>query len=409
MKWVRLRAGLSLALAQLRFHNVRTSLAVLGVTLAVLTSVLLAALAISVVSSGGAGFETIGADVWVAAESVSFAPGAVGSVTTDLQNSHEIATDIEARDDVAAARAIHFQTVYVGTEAGQYETIVGTGVTGGGASLNTDAGRTFDSPDEHYAAGEYNGPMSNEVIIDRRLARQLNVSIGENIHVGGTVSAADQHTFTVVGTTNDITRFIGVPTVILHLSELQEISATTQTDPATAIIIASEDGSDAALVRDDLRATYPQLTVRTADEQFRAVLQRQSIVMGSTAAIGFLAVAIGIALVVNVFGLLVYQQRRHLAALKACGISTSTLLTSVLLQGAVVGILGGSIGAGLAFPSRMILNRVIVRLIGYDGLITVPLWLPLTGVMLAVTVGILGALLAARIVIRVQPSRHLQE
>ena len=45
--------------------------------------------------------------------------------------------------------------------------------------------------------------------------------------------AADQHTFTVVGIANGVTRYKGVPTTIFHLAEIQQVSGTTPEDPIT--------------------------------------------------------------------------------------------------------------------------------------------------------------------------------
>ena len=409
MNRIRLSTALGLAVAHLRYYRVRTLLAVGGVGLAVLAAVLLAALGVSVLELGDSGIRSIGGDVWVTSTSLSFAPGAVGGIDTALTDTHAKTAEIDARDDVAAARGVHFQTVYVATEPGVYVTVVGAGVTGDGGPFNIEAGETFSGGDEHYANGTYDGPMSGEVLVDRRTAELLDVAVGDEIHIGGTLASADENRFTVVGISNDITNYIGVPTVVLHLGELQQISGATRIDPGSAILVAVDDDADPSAVRDDLEAAYPELTARTTGEQFSAVLQSQSIVLGSAAAVLVLAVVGGIALVANVFGMVVYQQRRQLAALKAVGVSVRTLRLSVLLQGVLVGLIGGGVGAVAVVPGIRLLNYVVAAATGFEGLIVAPAWILGAGVTLAVGVGVVGSTVAGVLVTRVPAVEHLDE
>jgi putative ABC transport system permease protein len=142
-----------------------------------------------------------------------------------------------------------------GTERGDYRTVVGTGVTREWSSFNVAAGRSFASGDDYFANGSYDGAMSGEVLLDRETADRLCVSVGETIHAGGTLTAASRHTFTVVGISNDVTGYVGTPSVVFHLAELQTISSSTRTDPASTIVVAVEDEAAPTAVAADLRGT----------------------------------------------------------------------------------------------------------------------------------------------------------
>jgi len=188
------------------------------------------------------------------------------------------------------------------------------GVTGNGSVFAIESGRSFAGPDRHYADGTYDGSMSGEVLVDKRAARQLGVQVGDEIHVGRTLVAVDDTTFEVVGLTNDVVRFIGAPTVILHLSELQEVSGATGLDAASTVLIDVDDDASDTRVRRDLAASHPQLMIQTTSEQLDAVLRSQSAIIASALTLAALAVGSGITLVANVLGLLVYHQCRQLAA-----------------------------------------------------------------------------------------------
>ena len=400
----RVRAAAGIAVAQLRHYRVRSLLAVVGVALAVVTVIVLTGVGVSALSFGETSISKLEPDLWVTAGPTSFAPGAVGGVNNQLLDAHNVSRDIESHEGVDRARAVSFQTVYVGEEEGDYETVIGAGTTG--RDLRTERGRTFSGGDTHYANGSYDGPMSGEVLVDERAASQLGVGVGDTIHVGGTLVAADENTFEVVGITNQVSRFIGAPTVVVHLSELQEVSGTTGVDPASSIVVNLEDGADGERVRSDIEASHPDLTVRNNRERFEDVFRSQSAVIASAMTLAALAVGSGIALVTNVFGLLVYHQRRQLAALKAGGVSVTTLLLVTLVEGVVIGGLGGLVGLALAVPGIEGLNRVVAAL-GFEGIVDAPAWVFGLGVGLAFVVGIVGAVVAGWRTVRVSPIEHL--
>lgn len=404
---MKLPAAFGIAVAQLRHRWVRALLGVVGVGVAVLATVLLLSLGVSVLDVGDAGFSRIGGDLWVTGGGVGFAPGAVGGVEPGLLGAHDLAGDVERHQGVEEARALGFQAVYVGTEPGEYETLVGAGITGDGDVFDTTEGRSFRTADSHYANGSYDGQMTGEVLVDRRAAAQLGVGVGDTLHVGGTIDAADAHEFEVVGISNDVARYIGAPTVMLQLGELQRVSSQTRSDPAAAIVVAVEDDDDVATVQRELQADLDGYHVRTNDEQFRAVLQRQSTTIASGLTVVVLAIAGGVALVSNVLGLFVYQQRRQLAALRAIGVSTGLLLRVVLLQGVAIAAAGAALGLAATLPAVRGVNRAVQIVVGFEDIIAAPTWALGVGGGLALSMGIGGAVVAGWLVARVEPMEHL--
>lgn len=402
----KLRPLVGIAVSQLRHRWVRATLGVIGVAVAVLATILLLSLGFSVLDIGSAGFTRIGGDLWVTAGSVTFAPGAVGGIEADILGAHSVAADIERTDGVADARALSFQSVYVGTEPGDYDTIVGAGVTGDESTFQTTRGQTFQATDTHYANGSYDGPMTNEVLLDKRAANQLGVEVGDTIHVGGTLAAADNNEFTVVGISNDVARYLGTPTIMLHLSELQEVSGTTGTDPAATILVTVEDGTNETAVQAELQEEYPEYEIRTNQEQFESVLQSQSALLASAVTIVVLAILGGIALVSNVLGLFVYQQREALAALRAVGISTGLLLRVVVAQGLTIAAFGAAIGIAVAAPAVRLLNRIVTAVTGLE-FVSMPPWTAAVGGGIALSLGLVGSLVAGLLVVRVSPLEHL--
>lgn len=406
--FTRLRAALGLAGAQVRYYRVRTLLAVLGVAVAVLLVVLLGGLGYGMVTTGDEAIAWLDADLWATSGPVALAPGSVGGVENPIHDAHALSRDLETRPRVQNAQPLAFQTVYVSPDGEDFDTIVGVGGGGTGSGIGITGGRGFNRSDVHYANGTYDGPMTHEVIVDERTAERYNLSVGETLHVGATLAAAREHEFTVVGTTRTFQTFLGVPTVAMHLSELQEVSGTTGTDPASLLAIRLAPTADTTAVQRDLERTYPSVDVRTNDQQVQAIIGGHATVIAGAITLVGLAVVVGVVLVVNVLALLVYQQRDQLAALKAAGVSGRTLLAVVTVQGALIGLLGGVSGLAATPIAVGLLNDAVGHLTGFSKLITTPAWLLATGLGLALVMGVLGASVAGWRVVRLGPLNHLE-
>lgn len=398
-----------LASRQLRHYRVRTLLAVLGVAVAVLLVVMLGGLGHGMLTTGDEAIAWIDYDLWATSGPVTLAPGGVGSVANPVHDAHRLSRDLETHDSVRDAQPYAFQTVYVSPDDQGFNTIVGVGVGGNASQIHVGHGHGFNHSDVHYANGTYVGPMTHAIIVDERTAEQYNLSVGDTLHAGATLAAAREHEFTVVGITRSFQTFLGVPTVTMHLSELQEVSGATGTDRASLIALALEPNAEPAVVQRDLERTYSNLAVRTNDQQVQDIIGGHTTVIAGAVTLVVLAVVVGVLLVVNVLTLLVYQQRKQLAALKASGVSGSTLLGIVTVQGALTGLLGGVVGLAVTPLAVVLLNDAVGQVTGFSKLIKTPWWLLAAGLCLALTMGVLGASLAGWRVARLSPLEHLRQ
>lgn len=388
----RLRAGLGLGAAQLRHYRIRTVLVVAAVALAVLATTLLAGVGIGVLETGAEKFDQTDQDLWVSAGATRIAPGSVGGFENAIVDSRAVADEFGAHDQVVVSAPMAFQTVYVGTDPSDLQTIVGVGVRNVGPRvLSVSDGSGFSGGDDHYAGGSFDGPMSHEVIIDPRTASVFDVGVGDTLYVGGTVADARANEYEVVGISPTFTQFLGTPSVALHLAELQTHSGTASEDRAALITIALADGADADAVAAELSAAHPAYEVRTNQEQLRSVLRGQAVVLAAAGVLVVLAVVAGVALTANALALLVYQQRRALAALKAGGVSTTTLWWMVVGQALAVAFVGGLVGLAMTPVAVAGLNLVAERIVGFEGLVQTRPWVYGLGGAIALGIGVIGA------------------
>lgn len=404
----RLRGLAGVAVALLAHERARTVLAVLGVALAVLATVLLASVGVGVVETGQQKFDQAGRDLWITGGPVELRPGTAGGFQNSLVGAHEVARTVEADPDVATAVPMAFQTVYASPNESEFQTIVAAGAPARGPSVSIDEGRPFQHRDRHYADGTYDGPMSMEIVLDDRAASLLGVGVGDTVHVGGTISAAREREFEVVGTSETFSQFVGAPTATLHLSELQTVTGTSASDRATFVTVDVEDGADLAPVEARLEATFPDYDVRTNREQLQATLEQQAVVVVSGASLVALAAVAGVLLVLNLQLSVVARHAQTFAAILALGTSRRSLATVVSLHSLCLGVLGGLLGVVLAVPAIEAVNVLAATVTGFENIAVHSPRLLLGGLGISVVVSALGGLVASLSLARVSPLERLR-
>jgi putative ABC transport system permease protein len=402
----RLPAVVGLAVAQLRHDRTRTILAVLGVTLAVLSTTLLAGTGIGVVQTGQEQFDNAGRDLWITGGPVQFAPTQVGGIQNSVYDAHETTAELQQREGVATVGPLLFQTVYVSRTGDDFQRLAAMGLPSSNG-VAVSEGRGFAN-DSHYADGTYEGPMTHEILVDPRTAELLDVEVGDTIYVGGTLATARANEFEIVGVSSTGSQFLGAPTVTLPLSELQEITGKTATDPATIIAITTTDGTSPAQLESRLEEAYPGLDVRTNREQLQATLERQAVVLAGGVSLIVLAVLAGLALTLNILFSMVYQQRSEYAALKALGSSTMTIAGTVFTQALIVGLLGTGIGLAATIPLADALNAVAATVTGFDDVVRLQPRVYALGFGVAVVMSLVSGVLASWRMAHVRPLQALR-
>ncbi|THE65013.1 ABC transporter permease [Salinadaptatus halalkaliphilus] len=403
---VRLRAVVGIAFATIRRSPGRTLLSVLAVALAVLAVTLLASLGVGVVEFGQDGLDGSHGDIWISSDAVD----ATGSGTANpLVGSHEVTADLAARDDVNAATPIAMHDVYIGTEPDELERRPAVGLESTHDGFAFDEGHGFETDEAAYADGRSTSPTTEEVVLDPATADELGASVGDTVYVGTSRETAPDYAFTVVGTSDYYSQFLGDESVTMSLADLQAVAGTTGTDRATFVAATVDDDAGPDAVAADLQAEYPDHDVRTSDEQVGALLGERPLIIASGISLVGLAVVGGIVLTVNLFTLVTAQQRDELAALNAIGLSSRLLAGTVGAQGVIVGVLGGLVGLTLTPVLVHGLNHLSRSVIGFDDVLRTPLEVYLAGFALAVGVGSIVALVTGWRAGRYARVEHLEE
>ena len=362
---------------------------------------LLASAGFGVLETGQQKFESSGRDLWVTGGPVEISPqGGGGAFDGAIVNSHNLSTELSQHDQVATAAPVAVHAVYVGTERENLRLLTGVGVKNAG---------DFSTTDVHYAEGTYTGPMTREVIIGPRTAELLDVSVGDQLYVGGSKATARNQTFEVVGVSSRFSQFVGTPTIVVHLSELQTVTGSTGTDRAAFLTLRLREGADPRVVRDELTRQYPEYEFRTNREQLRAMLGQNAVVIAGSTVLVALAVIAGVALTANLLAIIVAQQRTELAVLRAIGLSQSTILLSIGGQAVVLSCLGGAVGLVSTPLAVAGLNELVVAAVGFESLLQTPTLVYVVGGAVAFEIGTLSAVAVAWQTLRIPPLIALRE
>ena len=388
----RVRAIVGIAAAQLRHAPAQTALSILGVALAVLAVTLLASTGVGVLETGEEQFDETELDLWVTGGAVEVTPQ--GGLENPIADAHDIAASIEARDDVEGTAPVAFHAVYV-EHGEESELVTAVGVPGG--STDIEAGEPLPYGDPHYAEGTYDGPRTDDILVDRSTADALGLEVDDTIRIDST-HGGDGREVTVVGISSTYSQLLGTPTVAMSLSELQQLAGTTGSDRATYITVSVTDDADLEAVQAEIQDDHPEYAVQTNREQFEAMLESQVLVMASAATLVALAVLVGSALLLNVLVLSVVQRSTQLVALHRSGISRGTLAGIVVCRGLCIGLVGGLLGLAVTPVLASTVNEIGRRIVGFPDLLRVTTETVALGAVVALVLTVGGSALVGWVV-----------
>jgi lipoprotein-releasing system permease protein len=273
------------------------------------------------------------------------------------------------------------------------------------ALLGVDAERyrRIVDMDRYMLRGRF-AVAGTDTVIGIELAGDLGVTLGDKLRV--TTAEGRDEVLTIVGVfdigNRDLNRRWLFTTIKLAQSLLALPGGVSNIDLKVVDIFAADR------IADRLRA-QTGLTVDSwmqTNAQLLSALRNQSVSNSLIRSFVVVIVAVGIASVLVVS---VVQKQREIGILRAMGASPGRIMTVFLLQGAIYGLVGSALGAGLAdgllrFFSNVYRNADGTRLFtaDLDGALI------LRVCALAIVVGLLAAALPARRAARMEPVQAIK-
>jgi putative ABC transport system permease protein len=330
---------------------------VLGVAVAVATTLLVASVALALVS--GPAVAGTDAAYWIVPG------GSASSAVTAVEGQrlgrvHPTAERIEGFDGVETATPVLFTLTRVEMEDdAPYVLVVGVVAHQDGtvAGLPTDG---LTPGDPFYADGGYNGTWTGEAILSTSAAQVLEVEEGDPIALGGARALAAGGV-RVTRVADPATSGVGqFPVVLVHLAELQSVTGAAGTDSADQILVRAAPGAD---VRERLAGVYPNSEVLTQGGLLRQRAVDSRLPVAVSVAGLIVGVVVGALVVATALGFELLADAPQRAVMAAVGLSRRSRLLLVAVQGLTVTLAGGLAGIGLWLAGVGIANLVSTRML----------------------------------------------
>jgi putative ABC transport system permease protein len=198
-----------------------------------------------------------------------------------------------------------------------------------------------------------------EASLDKAGAESAGLGIGDKIEIVGQGRA---HTYRLVGLTQlGGASFGGASIAQLTLPAAQAV--THKRGRFDQISVAADKGVGAAPLKRRIKAEMPagvkvQTGVESSERSSEKIRENLSFLPTFLLIFGFIAVFVGSFIIFNTFSITIAQRVREFGMLRTLGASRGQILRTVIVEAAVIGLIGAVIGIGGGFLVALGLNAL---------------------------------------------------
>jgi putative ABC transport system permease protein len=265
---------------------------------------------------------------------------------------------------------------------------------GGAPTIGASVGDSRLSGDFNYQQGHR--PVGRtQVAIDAGTAKKAGYRLGDPVDI---VLQDGRETFTIVGIIGfgETDSLLGATLAGFDLPTAQRV--LDKRGLVDEVDVKAAPGADALDLRDRIAASLPRdveaLTGQEVTDDGTAAV-RESLGIFTTVLLVFagVSVLVGSFVIWNTFNVLVAQRRREVALMRAVGATRRQVLTGVLIEAGLIGLVSGAIGIVLGVGLAVAI-RSLLKLTGVELPTTTPAVETRT-IVAALAVGLLVTLIAA--------------
>lgn len=385
----RLRSIIGLAavrvVGRLRIAAPRVVLSLAGVAIAV--GLMIAVTGVSLGLASQSVVQSEGVDYWIVPEQAGVESIAISTGGPRLGDVHETSRQIRSDPDVTYATPVLLELVPVReATTGERTYVLAAGIVPEpGQKILGLPTNDLTPGDPHYANGTYDGPRTNEAILNTAAAEVTNTSMGDRL-----TFASANRSLQVLNVTQGNTETVAgnVPVMLVHLSELQTLTGGDSGDTADQLLVSTTEPA----VRDRLTDRYPRTTVVTREGLSAQQVSASNLPLAVAITAVVSTVVVGVLFITTLMGLEVSADRNQLGALTAIGFSRRSLSLLVASETVGLSLVGGLVGIVVGFGGVLAANVLGERLFGVGSVAVFEPRLAALAVGVALAIGIIGAL-----------------
>jgi len=327
---------------------------------------------------------TTTADVYVRPASANSAD------VTSMSNDTSGGLPLSMVDDLSAVDGV---TAAIASISGSV-TIVGADGTAVRSTQAPSFAMAYDSRDTSITHVEGRAPTTaSEVMLEQYTLESSGLSIGDTTHM---VLLGEVSEVTVVGEAFFSAPMAGATIVLLDEATATAAYAPTGTVPTISLYAAAGVTPEALRDRVEALAAPAGAEALTGqamrDESNKAIAEQLGFVSTFLLVFAVLALFVGAFIIANTFTMQIRHRMREFALLRAVGASPAQVFSSIVVQAAVIGVLGSVLGVlgglGLVTLVGAVLERLQMTLSS-----TIPL--STSTVLIGLAVGTLVSIAAA--------------
>ena len=333
-------------------RRLRTLLAVLGIAIS-------AAMLLDMVMLSG-GIEKSFADL-LTAKGYQIRLSPKGTLPFDTEATIPAAGPIVSRlrqdPAIAAAGAVLGASLY-GRGPDSLVTLFGYGVEPEGQGLYwLQAGSDITPAD------------TNGVLLSSAAAELLRAGVGDTVRMVGrldpqVVTSSVDRKLIVRGVVRWAYDYRGQPSVGTVLPVMQMLAYGRRADRASLILIKAQEDGDASVLAARLRTKFPELEVYSVADLVAVFKQRLVYFRQLSYILGTMSLIVSVLLISTLLTITVNERLGEIVTLRAIGVARSTIVRQVLIEGAVLTVVGGVVGFALGLGTARYLDSILTSFPG---------------------------------------------
>jgi putative ABC transport system permease protein len=207
------------------------------------------------------------------------------------------------------------------------------------------------------------------VILSTTAAGLLDARIGDTVTLVGrldpqVVTASVGRRLVVRGMVHWIYDYRGQPSVGTVLPVMQTFADQRAGDHASLLMVKVRDNHSVAAVADRLGAALPRVEVSSVADLVRYFKQRLVYFRQLSYILGSMSLIVTVLLIATLLTITVNERLGEIATLRAIGISRTTIIRQVLVEGTALTIIGGALGIVLGVATARYLDSILTSFPG---------------------------------------------